>query len=243
MLAITEGPWSFSPWETSYPVDKSDPSWSWECTGRQESVDIWFYQCYHPSYRSPWHLRIGSNPQTIIFPPPNLTVFWVNSWGLSTILAALGMELNWWFIWKSNFLLSNLPSGCGPWRTQHGFLAVSCLVLVSGQQYDRGDHCEQESDVQFLTKQASLASTPPGAMRRTSMLSSRAVVFRSLSDLGLSWTFATLLGALANPLHLPFRHIEDVCNFSRRLGLEILDDQHFCFWFDLGHVDRSNVKH
>ena len=54
---------------------------------------------------------------------------------------------------------------------------------------------------------------------------------------------ASLLVVLANPLHLPFRHIEDVCNFSRRLGLEILDDQHFGFWFDLGHVDRSNVEH
>ena len=37
---------------------------------------------------------------------------------------------------------------------------------------------------------------------------------------------ASLLVALANPLHLPFRHIEDVCNFNRRLGLEILDEQH-----------------
>ena len=54
---------------------------------------------------------------------------------------------------------------------------------------------------------------------------------------------ANLLVTLAKPLHLLFRHIEDVCNFSRRLGLESLDDQHFGFWFDLGHVDRSNVKH
>ena len=59
---------------------------------------------------------------------------------------------------KSNFLLSNLPSGCGPCRTQHGFLAV--LALVSGQQYNRGVHCEEESDLRFLTKQASLAYTP-----------------------------------------------------------------------------------
>ena len=54
---------------------------------------------------------------------------------------------------------------------------------------------------------------------------------------------SSLLVALANPLHLPFRNIEDVCNFSRRLGLEILDDQHFGFWFDLGLGDRSNVEH
>ena len=67
----------------------------------------------------------------------------------------------------------------------------------------------------------------------------------------LSWSarpgsvmdFASLLVALANPLHLPFRHSEDVCNFSTRLGLESLDYQHFGFWFDLGHVDRSNVEH
>ena len=94
---------------------------------------------------------------------------WVQTgpWGSSTILAVLGMELN-----KAQknqffatFLLSKLPSGCGPLHTQHGFFAVSWLALVSGQQYDRGDHCEQESDVQFLTKQASLASTPPGAVR------------------------------------------------------------------------------
>ena len=51
---------------------------------------------------------------------------------------------------------------------------------------------------------------------------------------------AILLVALANPLHLPFRHIEDACNFSRRLGLDV---QHFGFWFDLGQVDRSNVEH
>ena len=48
----------------------------------------------------------------------------------------------------ATFLLSNLPLGCEPWRMQHGFLAVSCLTLVSGQQYDCGDHCEQESNVQ-----------------------------------------------------------------------------------------------
>ena len=93
------------------------------------------------------------------------------------------------------FLLSKLPSGCRPWRTQYGFLASSCLALVSGQQYDRGDHCEQESDVQFLTKQASLVSTPPRAVRRlafdgrTSKLSSQAVVLHSLPDLGLSWIY------------------------------------------------------
>ena len=87
---------------------------------------------------------------------------------------------------KSIFLLSNLPSGCGPWGKQHGFLSVSCLALVSGQQNDRGEHCEQESDVQFLMKQASLASTPPGAVRRTSKLSSRAVVLRGLPN--LAWT-------------------------------------------------------
>ena len=75
---------------------------------------------------------------------------------------------------------------------------------------------------------------------RTSKLLSRAVVLHGLPDLGLSWTLASLLVALANPLHLPFRHIEDVCNFSRRLGLEILDDHQWC---DLEHVDRSNVEH
>ena len=54
---------------------------------------------------------------------------------------------------------------------------------------------------------------------------------------------ASLLVMLANPLHLPFRHIKDVCNFSRRLGLESLDDQHFGFLVYLGHVDRNNVEH
>ena len=39
---------------------------------------------------------------------------------------------------------------------------------------------------------------------------------------------ASLFVALMNPLHLLFKHIEDVCNFSRRLGLESLDDQ---LWF------------
>ena len=57
-------------------------------------------------------------------------------------------------------------------------------------------------------------------------------------QLGSVMDIPSLLVALANPLHLPFRHIEDVCNFSRRL-----DDQHFGFWFDLGHVDRSNAEH
>ena len=36
-------------------------------------------------------------------------------------------------------------------------------------------------------KRASLASTPPGAVRWTSKLSSQAVVLRGLPDLGLSW--------------------------------------------------------
>ena len=69
-----------------------------------------------------------------------------------------------------------------------------------------------------VTKQASPVFTPPGAVRRTSKLSSRAVVLCVLPDLDLD--VAGLLVALANPLHLLFRHIEDVCNFSRRLGLE-----------------------
>ena len=66
----------------------------------------------------------------------------------------------------ATFLLSNLPSGCGPLCAQHSFLSVSCLALVYEKQYDRGDHCEQESDVQFLTKQVSLVSTHPGAVKR-----------------------------------------------------------------------------
>ena len=108
-------------------------------------------------------------PQTIIFPPPNLTVFWVNR---GSRQAPEGRRQYWQRLgWSSTddssekyfFLLSNLQSGCWPWLMQHGFLAVSCLALVSGQQYDRGDHCEQEFDVQFLTKQALRAITPPGA--------------------------------------------------------------------------------
>ena len=78
---------------------------------------------------------------------------------------------------------------------------------------------------------------------RTSKLSSQAVALRGLPNLGLSLDVASLLVALANPLHLPFRHIEDVCNFSTRIGFESLDDQQFGFWFDLMHVDRSNVEH
>ena len=151
-------------------------------------------------------------------------------WGSSTILAALGIELN-WQIKKSYFLLSNLPSGCGPWRAQHGFLAVSCLLLVSGQQYDCGDHCEQESDIQFLMKQASLASTPPGAVRRTRKLSSRAVILCSLPDLGLSWM---------SPVSWKRLRILSTCHLDTSkmsatsagdLGLQILDDQHlFLVW-------------
>ena len=40
--------------EVCYPVEKSDRSCSWECTGRQESVDIW-------RSRSPWHLYLPVN--------------------------------------------------------------------------------------------------------------------------------------------------------------------------------------
>ena len=134
----------------------------------------------------------------------------------------------------ATFLLSNLPSGCGPWRKQHGFLAVSCLALVSGQQYDCGDHCEQESNIQFLTKQALLASTPPGAVRR--------LTWAWLLTIGPASCRLQPLSCAVCPI-LSFRHIEDVCNFSRRLGLESLNDQHLGFWFDLGHVDRSNVEH
>ena len=91
---------------------------------------------------------------------------WVQTgpWGSSTILAALGMELNWRFIWKIYFL----PLFCCPrlWALAYATRFLSCLLFSAGQQYDRGGHCEQESDVQFLTKQASLVSTPPGAVRR-----------------------------------------------------------------------------
>ena len=82
-------------------------------------------------------------------------------WRSWTILAVLRMALNWRLIWKIYF--SPLFC-CGPWHTQHGFLAVSCLALVSGQQYDHGDHCEQESDIQFLTKnRRRWCPNPPGA--------------------------------------------------------------------------------
>ena len=83
---------------------------------------------------------------------------------------------------KCNFLLSNT-----------GFLAVSYLALVSGQQYDRGDHCEQESDVQFLTKLQAVVSS--SCLARSALPESVMVV-------------TSLLVALANPLHLPFRHID-----------------------------------
>ena len=78
----------------------------------------------------------------------------------------------------------------------YNFLAVSCLALVSGQKYDRGYHCEQESDIQFLTKQASLTSTPPGAVRRLTWAwlltvgptGCRLEQLSCLPNLGLSWT-------------------------------------------------------
>ena len=57
-----------------------------------------------------------------------------------------------------------------------------------------------------------LPSTPPGAVSRLTWAWS--------ARPGSVVDVASLLVTLANPLHLPFRHIKDVCNFSRRLGLE-----------------------
>ena len=114
----------------------------------------------------------------------------------------------------STFLLSNLLSGFGPWHTQHSVLAVSYLA---GQQYDREDHCEQESDVQFAGVHSSWSCEAVDMGLAFDSWTSKVSSARpgSVMDVG------SLLIALANPLHLPFRHIEDVCNFSRRLGLEV----------------------
>ena len=120
--------------------------------------------------------------------------------------------------WRLNWQFIYLPSGYRPWPTQHGFFAVSYLVLVSGQLYDRGDHCEQESDV-HETGVAGVHSSLSCESDQQAVVSSSCLA--PSAQPGSVMDVASLLVGLANPLHLPFRHIEDVCNFSRILGLEI----------------------
>ena len=74
---------------------------------------------------------------------------WVHTgpWGSSTILAVLGMDLNWQFIWKIQ--LSAVQPSVRLWALAYAtrFLSRFLFSVGSGQQYNRGDHCEQESDV------------------------------------------------------------------------------------------------
>ena len=77
-----------------------------------------------------------------------------------------------------------------------GFLVVSCLALVSGQQYNRGDQhiVLDEIGVAGVHSSWSCEAVDMGLAfdRQTSKLLSRAVVLHSLPDLGLSCTLATL---------------------------------------------------
>ena len=150
--------------------------------------------------------------------------------------------LNWRFIWKSQF--SAIQPSVRLWALSYATRFLSCLLFsagfwaairpwrplrariwrtVLGETGVAGVHSSWhgsgfwQSDQQAVVSSSCLArSAQPG----------------SVMDV------ASLLVALTNPLHLPFRHIEDVCNFSRRLGLESLD-QHFGFWLDFGHVDKQ----
>ena len=75
-------------------------------------------------------------PQTIILPPPNLTVFWVNRgsrpWGSSTILVAFGMELNWWFIWNFFWHFSAVQPSIRLWALAYTMRFLSSLLFSAG---------------------------------------------------------------------------------------------------------------
>ena len=170
---------------------------------------------------------------------------WVQTgpWGSSTKLAALGMELNWWFIWKIKF--SAVQPSVRLWALAYATRFLSCLLFSAGFwaaiEPWRPLWARIQRTVIDETGVAGVHSSRSCEADQQAVVSSSCLA-RSARP-GSVMDVASLLVVLANPLHLPFRHIEDVCNFSRRLGLEILHDQYFGFWFDLGHVDRSNAEH
>ena len=138
----------------------------------------------------------------MIFPPQNLTVFWVN---LRSMRAPVGLLQYLRRPWcnstddsseKSTFchFSSIHPFG----RLWAGFLIVFCSVLVSGHWFERGGHFETEFDKLFwLTRGTSgdqvswSSATVEKELAldfRANKRSSRAVVLRGLPDLGLSKT-------------------------------------------------------
>ena len=64
--------------------------------------------------------------------------------------------------------------------------------------------------------------TPLGAVRADHQAVISSSCLARSAQPGSVMDVAILLVALADPLHLPFRHLEDVCNFSRRLGLVMI---------------------
>ena len=93
---------------------------------------------------------------------------------------------------KLNFLLSNVPSGCEPLAYATWFL--SCLLFSTGFCTAIRPWRPLQARIRrtVLDETGSLTSTPPGAVRRTGKLSSRAVVLCGLPNLGLLWTSLSL---------------------------------------------------
>ena len=71
-----------------HPAAKFGPFYGWECKRQLRLLDILDYWCCLPPCRSLAHPHTGCNPRPWFFPPPNLTVFWVN---LGSMRAPVGL--------------------------------------------------------------------------------------------------------------------------------------------------------
>ena len=184
-----------------HPAAKFGPLCGWECKRQLRLLDILDYWCCLPPCRSLAHPHTGCNPRPC-FPPPNLTVFWVN---LRSMRAPVGllqylrwlMQFNRRLIWEihlppATFPASILLAGCGP------FLIAFCSVLVSGHWFDHGGHFETEFDTPFWLTRGLQVTRSRGALLQwkrgwpwifePTKGPPRVVVLRGLPDLGLSKT-------------------------------------------------------
>ena len=186
----------------------------------------------------------------MIFPPPNLTVFWVN---LGSMQAPVGplQYLRW--LWCNSTEESSEKSTFCHFSSIHPFgrlWAFNCLLFSAGfwalirPWRPFRDRIRQTVLVDTGTSGDQVSWSSAAVEKglaldfRANKRSSQAVVLQGLPDLGLS-----KMSPVSSYLFLILCtwHIEGVCHLSSGSGLQPLDNQHFGLRVNLRHVVRGQV--
>ena len=187
----------------------------------------------------------------MIFPPPNLTVFWVN---LGSMWAPVGLLQYLRRLWcnstedsseKSTFChFSSVHTFGRLWALAKATRFFNCLLFSAGFWV----LIRLWRPFQDRIRQTVLVDTGTSGDRVSwsSAAVEKGLVLLSGCLAGSAWpglvkNVSSLFISLSYPLYLTLRHIEGVCHLSSGSGLQPLDNQHFGLRVNLRHVVRGQV--